>query len=93
MRRIALVLALFSSQARCRIITHQGYELAEGEALAQWTALRSNDSDSLASRDLGFTPWTAGGHTLFARQRPENPDGALLCPDGKCVDGRLLTPC
>lgn len=68
-------------------ITHQGSLASGPDALSRWLDLHSSENDTTSTG--GFTPVSA--RQLFGkRDDVEAGDGALLCPDGECTDGRYV---
>lgn len=92
LRLVAFAAVLFAPIGVASSITHQGNTTSE-DALSKWLELKAPTNVSgLSIRGTwavaGMSSWDGVANGLFKRQREENGDGALLCADGKCVDGR-----
>ena len=69
--------------------------VTEDAALDKWLELvapvnATKVTARMADADILMSPWNPLPNGLAKRQRVEDENGALLCPDNKCVDHRCV---
>lgn len=92
MTRWCLPVLLTLGLTHAEQLTHQ-VGSNETQLLREWQQLHSpaNVSQNVhVTRSMAedLSPWNRSVSFLFKRQRIEDENGALLCPDGTCPDKR-----